>query len=100
MPRFGGEDCKADPKTNEFNESTIKCPPIDGQWADWTPEDDSECQENKDIWQKRKLRNCSNPEPKFGGEFCHSDPSSGDENVTIIECPPVNGNWSDWTISG
>ena len=42
-------------------------------------------------WTRSKVRNCNDPEPKFGGK-CLSE--NGITNESIEICLPINGGWS------
>ena len=43
---------------------------IHGGWSDWN--NDTECIEhgNDGIWMQQISRNCTNPEPAYGGIYC------------------------------
>ena len=61
---------------------------VDGQWGHWG-EWTSECRllENKNgqKWMRGRTRNCSNPEPKYGGRHCNA---GGEKNFTMEVCDP------------
>ena len=72
QPNYGGS-CLVD-KDGHFKTRKTICKPVDGQWSEWSDEEHSEeiCVENEDkTWSKTVRRNCSEPEPKFGGKYCH-----------------------------
>ena len=47
-------------------------------------------------WSKLRSRNCSDPEPKFGG-ICEPD-EEGNEHRKETFCKPIDGRWSEWII--
>ncbi len=55
--------------------------PVDGDWTDWEVANDTECVEETGSgnWTKPKWRNCSNPEPMYGGNLC---PLSGQDSTS------------------
>ena len=92
--KFGGI-CHQDGEGNNETKESI-CQPIDGQWSDWFIEEDSDeiCHENTSngLWFKSKWRNCTNPEPKFGGKDCHDGYFEEEKEV---QCRPIRGFWKE-----
>ena len=65
--------------------------PLDGQWGSWGSW--STCGSN---CQKSKYRNCTNPAPGNGGNYC---PGSGQVNSSCTGglCMQINGSWGLWS---
>ncbi|XP_048584552.1 SCO-spondin isoform X3 [Nematostella vectensis] len=97
-PLHGGNNC-----TNLGpNNQTIKCDlqacPINGgysPWSNWT-----KCSVTCGNGTKTRSRNCTDPEPLYGGNNC----TNLGPNSQIIKCDlqacPINGGyspWSNWT---
>ena len=51
-------------------------------------------EQEEGIWTRPMWRECNNPAPKFGGDFCLA--TDDISNVSSIICEPINGNWSDF----
>jgi hypothetical protein len=89
---------------------------VDGNWGEWTSFGEcmdiadyrvaAECDDNGN---KKRTRECNNPPPSNGfdgfGRQCKDsnglDKLSEEESATCFGyCPPVNGNWGEWTSFG
>jgi hypothetical protein len=47
---------------------------VDGGWTDWLYTTNNTCVHIiNNIWGQPKHRNCSNPQPKWGGSPCNSN---------------------------
>ena len=76
--------------------TAIICKPINGQWSEWSKPSNDLCNFDQETkkWTKLRERNCSNPEPQFGG-ICKEKNGIGKfENTT---CKPIHGGWSEWS---
>ena len=84
--KYGGTICGGDAS------ETTKCPPVNGQWSEWSPYND--CSFSPDgCWYKYRTRECNNPAPSLGGSNCNGEPN---ENT---KCDPIHGQWSEWIVS-
>lgn len=93
VPQYGGNNCSA------FGENitiltcnTHKCP-IHGGFTVWS--NFTECSKTCGNGTKYRIRNCTNPAPKYGGGNC-----SGPVNETLFcnsfPCP-IDGGYTEWT---
>lgn len=93
-PKHGGRKCPgAGGATRACN--TDFCP-IDGGWTQWG------------MWRKctvtcgggrtYRMRQCTKPSPKYGGDRCPGAPIQAKQCGTI-ECP-INGGWSGYSAYG
>jgi Thrombospondin type 1 domain. len=96
-------------------ENNPACPPIHGDWSDWSPQTCSlSCGRGRT---ETRTRTCTNPAPEFGGNPClvngipsteetKTEACTNDYLCTFINgtssctiCPPEDGKWSDWIYS-
>lgn len=68
-----------------------KCP-VHGNWSQWSEWET--CSVTCGGGLQRRLRNCDNPPPAFGGDDCSGE-SEEIRPCNEIPCE-VDGNWTDW----
>ncbi|VDI00055.1 Hypothetical predicted protein, partial [Mytilus galloprovincialis] len=90
-PQFGGNNCTGN-DTIIVNCADIPCP-INGNWTEWSPW--NECSVTCGGGIKFRERNCSNPDPQYGGDPCFGN-TTNIETCNEDPCP-IDGNWSDWS---
>ncbi|XP_028418130.1 uncharacterized protein LOC114543270 [Dendronephthya gigantea] len=74
-----------------------KCTPVDGGYGDWRLKD--ACNVTCGEGFETLVRNCDNPEPKFGGRNCsHLGKPVEYRSCSARPCP-VNGGYSNWSVS-
>ena len=91
--QYGGKACFGPAAEDIVCDTGIPCPII-GNWSPWSPW--KECTATCGNGLQQRVRTCTNPPPKYGGDSC---PGNGEEirdcNANIF-CP-INGNWAPWT---
>ncbi|XP_076098968.1 uncharacterized protein LOC143068637 [Mytilus galloprovincialis] len=90
VPMFGGNECDGDGLTTGPCQDN-PCP-INGDWGHWTPWE--KCSKTCGSGTKSRSRECSDPLPQHGGNFCDGFPKeyTGCEE----EKCQVLGYWSPW----
>ncbi|XP_063427238.1 uncharacterized protein LOC134710771 [Mytilus trossulus] len=90
VPMFGGIECNGDGTTTGPCQDN-PCP-INGAWGDWNPWE--KCSKTCGSGTKSRSRECSDPLPQHGGNFCDGFPKvyTGCEE----EKCHVIGYWSPW----
>ena len=68
------------------------CKPIDGGWSNFSQFGECERETDNSAWFRTLKRNCSNPEPKYGGMECQGSDTASEE------CKAINGQWSEFPI--
>ena len=91
LPRQGGETCVGN-STETEGCLTLLCP-IHGGWGDWSNWTD--CTTTCGNGTKSRYRNCDNPLPQHGGEYCTGD-SRQSEHCSWQSCSVV-GKWTEWS---
>ena len=92
-PEFGGDDCKG--RAEEVKECYMGFPcAIDGGWTLWTKW--SACLGLCGTGLKKRMRECTNPKPQYGGRKCRGESEDYMECDTMIPCP-IDGHWSRWS---
>ncbi|XP_063430248.1 uncharacterized protein LOC134712536 [Mytilus trossulus] len=85
------------------DEDCAKPSPIDGNWAAWSAYDACSVTCNpigtNTNGLQARTRNCSDPEPEWGGLQCVGSDTESQSCVSSITCP-IDGIWSDWSIWG
>ncbi|CAG2239285.1 Hemicentin-1,Coadhesin,Adhesion G protein-coupled receptor B3,Thrombospondin-2,Thrombospondin-1,Mucin-like protein,Adhesion G protein-coupled receptor B1 [Mytilus edulis] len=90
-PLFGGKYCIGN-DTNISECADNPCP-INGNWTEWSSW--NKCSDTCGGGMKFRDRNCSNPEPQYGGELCFGNETNLE---TCNEEPcPIDGSWSGWS---
>lgn len=89
-PQFGGKNCSGN-FVEQQNCMVNPCP-IDGGFSEWGKW--SSCSESCGNGKRTRYRNCSNPEPQFGGENCIGL-FENIEECNVKHCP-IDGAYSDW----
>ncbi|ESN93354.1 hypothetical protein HELRODRAFT_89118, partial [Helobdella robusta] len=90
-PRNGGRACAG--STAEERTCMPRPCPVDGMWSDWSAW--TECSQSCGDGLKTRVRDCSNPHPKYEGRHCNGE---GMERVLCNAKPcPVHGGWGQWT---
>ncbi|XP_052105775.1 SCO-spondin-like [Mytilus californianus] len=89
-PSFGGENCLGN--STERNICNDHNCPVDGNWTDWS--EWGSCSDTCGSGLKLRYRNCSNPEPQFGGIDCVGNKTEID-SCNDQYCP-VDGSWAEW----
>ncbi|XP_062521112.1 A disintegrin and metalloproteinase with thrombospondin motifs adt-1-like [Corticium candelabrum] len=93
-PSDGGADCTG--SDSDFDYCLITECPVDGEWTGWTSW--TECNRPCGGGLTRRARQCADPEPAFGGNFCAGRASeSRDCNAQPCAC---DGYWSEWFGDG
>ena len=94
-PKYGGRNCLSlGSHTEIINCNTHHCP-IDGGYTQWT--DFSICTVSCGNGTRQRTRNCSNPNPMYGGQTCsHLGPNIEIEICSKNLCP-IHGGYSDWS---
>jgi hypothetical protein len=90
-PKHGGKECVGD--TNKIIDCKIKECPINGGWTAWN---DGKCNQSCGPGKLVRTRKCTNPAPKYDGEYCSGGSTNSSLDCKIKECP-VHGGWSDWS---
>ncbi|CAC5418756.1 HMCN [Mytilus coruscus] len=85
------------------DEDCAKPPPIDGNWAAWSAYGACSVTCNPSgsntNGQQARTRNCSDPEPQWGGLQCAGSDTESQSCFASITCP-IDGIWSDWSTWG
>ncbi|XP_067677776.1 A disintegrin and metalloproteinase with thrombospondin motifs adt-1-like [Haliotis asinina] len=107
-PTGSGREClQSDGQRSllETARSTVTCMtdacPVDGGWSAWVDVDMDGCSVTCGGGSKKRTRQreCTHPAPSGGGEFCQGDATLIDElNCNTDECP-VDGGWTNWTVT-
>jgi hypothetical protein len=90
-PAHGGPQCVGNDEDSKF--CFIQQCEVNGKWSPWSEWsfNSATCGEGG---AKTRTRECSNPEPAYGGKKC-----LGDESDTVpVDLPDcqINGGWSGW----
>ncbi|KAL9972469.1 hypothetical protein ACROYT_G018776 [Oculina patagonica] len=89
--RYGGSYCYgSSSKEQQCNKQPC---PVDGGWSSWfvsTPCNVT-CANGTEILS----RNCTNPEPKYGGTPCHG--AAQKKQACALKPCPIDGAWSSWS---
>ena len=93
-PQFGGQSCDGDPLEQDICDTGMKCP-IPGGWRAWTVVE--VCNVNCGVGYGKRVRECNNPIPQFGGSECVGPRVESFDCDTMIPCP-INGGWGDWGL--
>ncbi|XP_062609288.1 A disintegrin and metalloproteinase with thrombospondin motifs adt-1-like [Saccostrea cucullata] len=92
MPMYEGNYCSGG-STNIILCNTNSCP-IHGSWSSWS--EWNTCSKSCGNGTKDRSRDCNNPTPMYGGDFCNGSSM----NTTLCntdECPsPIDGGWGSW----
>ncbi|XP_034337070.2 SCO-spondin [Magallana gigas] len=93
-PQYGGKQCSGNDK--DYSKCNTQPCPINGafgEWQAWSP-----CSHSCGGGNKKRLRQCNNPFPAFGGKNCTGlFHESSDCNLSPC---PINGGfsfWSEWS---
>ncbi|GAB6033516.1 hypothetical protein CHUAL_013395 [Chamberlinius hualienensis] len=82
--------------------------PVHGGWSQWSAW--SPCSTTCGHSVRRRLRECNNPKPKFGGSKCSENSEETEKCDVILNCPEsentittaltgrINDNWSQWSL--
>lgn len=89
-PAYNGSYCNG--TLQDFNKCFTRNCPIDGGWTNWS--EYGECSRTCGYGvYKQRTRNCTNPEPKYGGSNCTGDEDDF-ELCDYVDCK--DGTWEDW----
>ncbi|VDH96262.1 Hypothetical predicted protein [Mytilus galloprovincialis] len=91
VPQFGGNECLGN--VSEDDMCNVHNCPVDGNWTKWSEWDN--CTQSCGGGFRSRVRNCSDPEPRFEGENCLGNSTEGD--ICNDHYCPVDGNWTDWS---
>ena len=95
-PKFGGNDCSLLGPAEETRECNAFPCPVNGDYSSWS--NFSICSKSCGNGTMERWRNCSNPEPKYGGRDCsHLGASKDIRSCNVFPCP-IHGNFSSWSI--
>ena len=92
-PQYGGLDCFGISEEALECDTGVNCP-IDGAWSKWTKW--SACMAKCGLGSKRRIRDCVNPVPQFGGKPCKGHVEEILDCDSKIPCA-IDGNWSPWS---
>ncbi|XP_078312808.1 SCO-spondin-like [Crassostrea virginica] len=76
--------------------NTQPCP-IDGMWADWGSW--GTCSTTCGGGNQNRTRNCTNPEPQYGGADCVGNAQDTPQTCNTNPCP-IDGEWATWGAWG
>ncbi|PIK58822.1 hypothetical protein BSL78_04281 [Apostichopus japonicus] len=71
-------------------------PAVNGSWSAWR--NWGECSVTCGGGVQTRTRNCTNPAPEHGGEYCVGN--SSEERTCEEDSCPIHGGWSDWSNWG
>ena len=95
---FWQRSCSGGKCQRPLEEKLIFCEPINGNWSAWGSVNDTDCFESEEgAWIKVTSRNCSNPEPLYGGT-CEDD-QEGNDTKSVL-CSPGKVYFSLNLLSG
>ena len=92
-PQYGGSKCKGPSEEKTPCDTGTKCP-VDGQWTLWSAW--AACSVTCGVGMTKKVRECTNPAPMFGGKQCRGPEFKVKKCDTGINCP-VPGQWGSWS---
>ena len=90
---YGGRQCEGISEEALPCDSGVPCP-IHGHWSAWDMW--SVCSVTCGIGIQQRIRTCTNPAPKFGGDDCIGDFEQFRDCEPGKFCP-IDGNWSPWS---
>lgn len=94
-PRYNGNNCSSFGPSIDIRSCNIFPCPIDGGYSSWGHF--TQCTLSCGIGTMYRTRNCSNPEPQFGGKNC-SRIGPAMEVKTCNERPcPIDGGYTSWS---
>ncbi|XP_068688561.1 uncharacterized protein [Montipora foliosa] len=94
-PKHGGQNCTSLGLAVEVRSCNTQPCPINGGYSAWT--DFTECTVSCGNGTRQRSRNCSNPQPRYGGQNCSfSGPNINIEICNMNLCP-IHGGFSKWT---
>lgn len=94
-PQFGGNKCEGmDSDKQPCSNDLVPNCPLDGALGPWT--EWSQCTKTCGGGTQRRVKNCDNPRPQFGGKVCAELPLQT-RQCSVFQCP-VNGGFSGWTV--
>ena len=93
-PLFGGLSCDGVPLEEEICDTGIPCP-IAGGWGAWIRVET--CNVKCGVGHGKRIRECNNPVPQFGGPDCVGPRVEIFDCDTKIPCP-VHGGWGVWSL--
>ena len=93
-PQHGGASCDGELLQEKICDTNIPCP-IHGGWSIWTVVES--CNVKCGTGSGKRIRECNNPLPQFGGHDCIGP------NIELFECDtgkacPIHGGWSLWGV--
>ncbi|KAK3539933.1 hypothetical protein QTP70_019573 [Hemibagrus guttatus] len=68
--------------------------PVNGNWGAWSAA--SDCSVTCGVGLQTQHRDCDNPAPKYGGQYCPGD-NSRTSVCTVPKNCPANGQWTEWS---
>ena len=92
-PIHGGGFCLGSPLEEIKCDTGVQCP-LHGGWTSWSIV--GPCQTTCGMGVKRRLRECANPKPLFGGDMCLGPGVEEMPCESGIICP-INGAWTLWS---
>ena len=93
-PLYGGLSCEGSPLHEEICITGVPCP-IAGGWSMWIVIEACNVKCGKGLG--RRIRECNNPPPQYGGPDCVGPSSDVFECNTNTLCP-INGGWGLWSL--
>ena len=94
-PKDRGKNCSTLGASEETKPCFLMNCPTHGNFSQWSVF--SKCSKPCGTGFQRRTRNCSNPEPKHGGQNCSSLGLALDEQECNTHSCPIHGGYSVWT---
>ncbi|XP_074628437.1 uncharacterized protein LOC141886246 isoform X3 [Acropora palmata] len=94
-PQYDGANCSSLGRPIEVQKCNTHHCPIDGGYTQWTKFTD--CSRTCGPGKKTRWRNCSNPQPRYGGRNCSHLGDPVQVEVCVLRHCPVDGGLTEWT---
>ncbi|XP_053398910.1 SCO-spondin-like isoform X2 [Mercenaria mercenaria] len=91
--QYGGDPCFGSAIDSTVCDTGVPCPVI-GNWSPWSVW--SDCTATCADGLQQRIRTCTDPPPKYGGDICPGNAEEVRKCNTDIFCP-VDGHWAPWT---
>ena len=94
-PQYDGANCSSLGRPLEIQQCNTHHCPIDGGYSQWTKF--TACSSTCGLGNKTRWRNCSNPQPQYGGRNCSHLGDPVQVEVCVFRHCPVHGGFTEWT---
>lgn len=94
-PQYGGKNCSILGKNTEFQQCNTHYCSVNGGYTQWSQF--SECTKSCGNGTQIRTRNCSNPEPNYGGNNCSGLGADTDLQFCNTQHCPIDGGYTQWT---